>query len=138
MTTNQTLIANGFRAVYVTAEQYEDGVGTTVGTNYVKGVVFYTEGQALREIGIVRKASRTDEKGYHYNVEADTEQVRAEAVADALRQANELPGVVNEEEPPADARLDVRLDADLKAWALEHGGSRLIRDLLRQARSERG
>jgi hypothetical protein len=44
-------------------------------------------------------------------------------------------GQPDEDEPPADARLDVRLDADLKAWTLEHGGSQLIRDLLRQARN---
>lgn len=92
MKTNQTLIDNGFRAIRVNADEYEDGVGAGIGINYVKNGVWYTEGQALREIGIVRKATRTDEKRFNFTVEADTEQARNEAVEDALKQARETPG----------------------------------------------
>lgn len=40
-----------------------------------------------------------------------------------------------DDEPPADDRLNIRIDTDLKEWCLANGGSRLIRDLLRQARA---
>lgn len=42
----------------------------------------------------------------------------------------------DEDEPAADDRLNVRIDTDLKEWCLANGGSRLIRDLLRQARHD--
>ena len=41
----------GFAVVNVTAEEFEDGVGATVGLNAVKDEVFYSLRQALREIG---------------------------------------------------------------------------------------
>lgn len=41
-----------------------------------------------------------------------------------------------DDEPTADDRLNVRIDTDLKDWCLANGGSRLIRDLLRQARHD--
>jgi hypothetical protein len=43
-------------------------------------------------------------------------------------------GRSDDDEPPADDRLNIRIDTDLKEWVLANGGSRLIRDLLRQAR----
>ena len=45
----QRLAAAGFRRVYVTREEYEDGIGTTVGINYVKNGVWYTPKQAEAE-----------------------------------------------------------------------------------------
>ena len=53
MTTNmQALKAAGFKAVKVTAEEFEDGVGSAIGMNYVKDGVWYTERQALKEAGL--------------------------------------------------------------------------------------
>lgn len=46
----QKLVAAGFKRVYVTREEYEDGVGTTIGVNYVKAGVWYTPTQAEAEI----------------------------------------------------------------------------------------
>lgn len=39
-----------------------------------------------------------------------------------------------EEEPAADERWEIRIDADLKQWAMDNGGSKLVRALLRAAR----
>lgn len=39
-----------------------------------------------------------------------------------------------ESEPPADERIELRLDRDLKEWTLANGGGKLIRALLRSAR----
>lgn len=41
-----------------------------------------------------------------------------------------------DDEPAQDDTLLLRIDGDLKAWAMAHGGSKLIRSLLRQARGE--
>lgn len=49
--------------------------------------------------------------------------------------AGRLPALP-ESEPPADERLEIRLEADLKQWTLEHGGGRLIRALLRTTREQ--
>jgi hypothetical protein len=39
-----------------------------------------------------------------------------------------------ESEPDLDARYEFRIDPDLKAWTEAHGGAKLIRALLREAR----
>lgn len=49
--------AGNFKAQYITAENYEDGLGIIVGQNYVKDGVFYTEAEALAEIGFELKVS---------------------------------------------------------------------------------
>lgn len=39
------------------------------------------------------------------------------------------------EEPDLSDRWEIRIEPDLKQWALENGGSRLVRTLLREARA---
>lgn len=39
-------------------------------------------------------------------------------------------------EPSPDDRWEIRIESDLKTWALENGGSKLVRTLLRRARNE--
>jgi hypothetical protein len=46
-----------FKARYVTAEEHEDGIGACAGQNYTKNGVFYTETEALEEIGLELKVS---------------------------------------------------------------------------------
>lgn len=41
---------------------------------------------------------------------------------------------IDSDEPPADERWGIRIEGDLKQWALDHGGSKLVRALLREAR----
>ena len=41
-----------------------------------------------------------------------------------------------ETEPDLDARYELRMDADLKAWVKANGGDKLIRALLRTAREQ--
>lgn len=48
--------------------------------------------------------------------------------------AGRLP-TLPETEPDLDARYEFRIDADLKAWVKANGGDKLIRALLREARS---
>lgn len=43
---------------------------------------------------------------------------------------------LDQDEPPADERYELRMDADLKAWTKAHGGDKLIRALLRQVRAD--
>lgn len=67
--TSQALKAAGFKAVKVTAEEYEDGVGTAVGINYVKNAgtnaaVWYTEREAMKEAGLPLPVC-TSEYGWH-------------------------------------------------------------------------
>ena len=49
-TPEQKLSAAGFKRVYVTREEFEDGIGTNPGVNFVKDGVWYTMTQALAEI----------------------------------------------------------------------------------------
>jgi hypothetical protein len=42
-----------------------------------------------------------------------------------------------ETEPDLDARYELRMDTDLKAWVKANGGDKLIRALLREARDKR-
>jgi len=47
--------------------------------------------------------------------------------------AGQLPTLPNDE-PDLDARYELRIDADLRAWTKANGGDKLIRTLLRSAR----
>ena len=67
MTTNmRALNAAGFKAVKVTAEEFEDGVGTAVGMNYVKGGVWYTEREAREEAGLPLPVFTSEYSWYRY------------------------------------------------------------------------
>jgi hypothetical protein len=48
---------HGFKSYFITKEEYEDGVGSAPGLNYVKKQVWYTEAQAMSEIGVEIKIS---------------------------------------------------------------------------------
>lgn len=49
--------------------------------------------------------------------------------------AGRLPALP-ESEPDLDDRWEIRIEPDLKRWALDNGGSRLVRALLRTAREQ--
>ena len=43
--------ANGFKAIQVSKTEFVDGIGATIGLNFVKNQVFYTTSQMVKELG---------------------------------------------------------------------------------------
>lgn len=109
----ETLKAAGFKPVKVTAEQYEDGVGTTVGTNWVKGQVFYTQNQALRELGIIVKATTTERKSLDIALSSDHPMY---TLVTALRTGNDRLA-----HPDETRQVMEWGQAQAEAWATEQG-----------------
>lgn len=63
----------GFKATQVSQSEFEDGIGAAPGLNFVKGNEFYTEDEALAELGYILKTS--------------TGKLQARSEADAIAQA---------------------------------------------------